>query len=285
MRTKHPSIVHGTLPAAAAFLLWGFLPLYWKLLKTFSASYVLANRIVWSALFLAILVAMRGKAKTALGQLGKRGTWIWIVPSTLVIGFNWFLYIWAVNSGFVLETSLGYFLNPLVNVILGVIFLGERLRKPQLIAVILVVLAVLNLLWHHGGMPWIALGLASSFGFYGLFKKKISGAALVALTTETWLLFLPSFFLVVNQDIPSMPSLLLLAGGGVLTALPLYLFGMAAQHLKLSTIGLLQYIAPTCQFLLAVFVFNESFSTPYFYSFLLIWFALAIYTRDLIKGK
>lgn len=270
--------------ALAAFVLWGVLPLYWKLLKHFPADFILSHRIVWSAIFLAAWVFLRGDWRQVTRQFISRETLVRLIPSTLLIGSNWYLYIWAVNSGFVLETSFGYFLNPLINVILGTLFLGERLSRWQKAAVALVVLAIANLLISHGRLPWIALALALSFGLYGLMKKMTKSDSLTSLTNETWLLIVPAFVaLLVSPVSPAaIPagSWALLVGGGILTALPLYFFGRAAKHLSLSTIGIFQYIAPSMQFFLAVFVFREPFLLPTLVSFVLIWTALAIYTWD-----
>lgn len=283
-RLSRTPTVEGVGYALLAFGMWGFLPLYWKLLKHVPADVVLGHRIVWSAVFLGALVAWHGQFGLAVRQLGSRDTWRWLLPSTITIGANWYLYIWAVNAGYVLETSLGYFLNPLVNVVLGLLFLGERLRPRQQVAVALVVISVANLLWAYGNLPWIALGLAISFGMYGLFKKKTMSDPLVGVTDETWLLapIALGWVLTRAQPLHSTRDGLLLALGGVCTALPLLFFGMAAKRLKLSTVGLMQYLAPTCQFLLAVFAFREPFTRSHLLSFFLIWIALAIYTWDLL---
>ncbi len=274
----------GPLYALGAFLLWGLLPLYWKLLKAYPPYFILMNRIVWSAVFLTAFTVLRGEWKGLSVQLKKSETWIWLLPSTLVIAANWGLYIWAVNSGYVLETSLGYFLNPLVNVFLGYLFLGERLRKWQRVALFLVIVSVANSLCNYGRLPWIALFLAISFGFYGLFKKKMKADALVCLTVETGLLLIPCGIVLVASPAwslqPSFGMCLLLAGSGIVTALPLYYFAQAAKHLNLSTLGVFQYLAPSIQFLLAIFAFNEPLNLQLLLSFVLIWIALAIYAYD-----
>lgn len=254
----------------------------------FPANFILLNRIVGSAVFLAILVGLRGDWRQVLGRLRARETWVWVFPSAVLISGNWWLYIWAVNSGYVLETSFGYFLNPLINVVLGMLFLGERLRVWQKVAVILVVIAIANLLFHFGKLPWIALALGLSFGMYGLLKKKMKSDALTSLTVETWLLLIPSATMLALSpawETPKTPlTWILIIGAGVVTALPLYFFARAAKHLTLSTLGLFQYLAPSMQFLLAVFAFHEPFDATTFFSFAIIWTALGIYTWDSFRN-
>jgi chloramphenicol-sensitive protein RarD len=279
----------GTLFALAAFLIWGSLPLYWKLLKDYPAEFVLSHRIVWSAVFLAVFILFRGSWKTVIGQLSQRETWIWLVPSTLLIGANWYIYIWAVNNNFVIETSLGYFLAPLATVMLGGIFLGERLRRWQKFAVGLVAIAVIYLLWNHGKFPWIAFGLAATFSLYGLAKKKMKSDSLASLTHETWLLFLPAALVIVTSSVWTHPiprqHVFLLIGAGIVTSVPLYLFGRAARLLSLSTLGLFQYLTPTFLFAIAVFILREPLPLAKLISFVIIWIALAIYTWDSLNAR
>lgn len=271
--------------ALGAFLLWGFFPLYWKLLKVLPADMILSYRILWSTFFLSIVIAGRSGVKQLFYRPRNAIEWRNITTSTLLIGGNWWLYIWAVNSGYVLETSLGYFLNPLVSILLGRLLLGEKMNRGQLLAVGIVVLAVANLVFHHGRVPWIAVGLAVSFGLYGLFKKKMRGvSSLTGLFWETGLLAIPCLVVLwrapVHPEFSSSSLMLLLAGGGIVTALPLYLFGEAASRLKLSTLGICQYLAPSLQFLLAVFVFHEPVTSATLFSFALVWLAIGVFVKS-----
>jgi len=278
----------GLLYAAGAYLLWGFLPVYWKALHSVSATQILSHRIVWSVVLLAILIAWKRdwpRLKQAI-----------TTPKTLFVGFlaacllavNWLTYIWGVNAGFVVETSLGYFINPLVNVMLGVIFLRERLRPWQWLPVGLAAAGVLYLTLTYGSLPWIALTLAFSFGFYGLIKKLASLGALTGLALETGILFGPALIYLLfmgSQGAGAFGSQglainALLVGTGVVTALPLLMFGMGARRIQLSTLGILQYIAPTCQFLLGTLVYDEPFTLSRLAGFGLIWIALVIYSAE-----
>lgn len=271
--------------ALSAFFLWGFFPLYWKLLKALPAEVILSYRIIFSTFFLGLVIAYRSGWKKLFHRPKDRAEWTTLVSATCLIGLNWWLYIWAVNTGHVLETSLGYFLNPLVSILLGRVLLGEKMNRGQVASVWIVVVAVANLIVNHGKVPWIAAGLAVSFGLYGLFKKRMKGVtSLTSLYWETILLAMPS--LAFLSSLPAHPEfrdvnlMLLLAGGGIVTALPLYLFGEAASRLKLSTLGVCQYVAPTLQFMLAVFVFHEPVSTPSLVSFLLVWTAIALFVKS-----
>lgn len=275
----------GLIYGIVAYTIWGFFPLYWRALDSVSASEILVHRIIWSFVFLVSLLAIQKQ-------------WRWIknifanpkqlLPSTLaafLLAGNWFIYIWGVNSGFVVETSLGYFINPLVNVLLGVIFLKERLRPGQWLSMIIAFCGVLYLTFGYGSFPWIAISLALSFGFYGLLKKKINFRSTNGLLVEMGILVLPAllFWLALNSrdSTVSFKSdfsiMLLLALGGVVTIVPLIFFSAAAQLIPLSMLGILQYIGPTLQFLIGVFIFDEPFSTARMIGFLFIWVALLVY--------
>jgi chloramphenicol-sensitive protein RarD len=278
----------GILYAAGAYLLWGFLPVYWKALQSVSATQILSHRIVWSVVFLAALITWRRDWPILRQAIA--------TPKTLFVGFlaaclltvNWLTYIWGVNAGFVVETSLGYFINPLVNVLLGVLFLRERLRPWQWLPVGLATAGVLYLTLSYGSLPWIALTLAFSFGLYGLIKKTASLGALTGLMLETGILFSPAILNLLylgNQGAGAFGSQglatdALLAGTGIVSALPLLLFGMGARRIHLITLGILQYIAPTCQFLLGVLVYGEPFTQARLVGFGLIWAALVIYSAE-----
>jgi chloramphenicol-sensitive protein RarD len=278
----------GIVYAVAAYLVWGLLPLYWKALQHVQAGEILANRILWSFLFLmALLVFKKEMGQVRLAFATPRTALVLLLAASL-LSINWLVYIWSVNAGYIIETSLGYFINPLVNVLLGVIFLRERLRPFQWIPIGLASLGVLYMTFSYGQLPWIALVLAFSFGLYGLLKKRLPLGALPGLASETAmmaplaLLFI-GYLALQGRDAftHSGPvTVVLLVASGVVTALPMLLFNFAVRRINLSTIGLLQYMAPTMQFLIGVLVFQEPFTTARVVGFSLIWTALAIYTIE-----
>ncbi len=276
----------GVLYALGAYGLWGFFPLYWKLLGHVPALEILTHRMVWSLVFLLVVLAVQ-RRWAWIGHVGWRTAGLYLLTAT-VLAWNWYLYIWAVNSGFVVETSLGYFINPLISVVLGVVFLGERMRTGQWIAVGVAAAGVAWLTWQYGSPPWIALLLAGSFGLYGLLRKQAPLPSLEGLSMETALLFLPALGYLLWLQANGEASFLgngplttgLLLGAGVATAVPLLLFGLAAHRIALSTLGITQYLAPTIQFLLGVFVYHEAFGRADLVGFGLIWAALLIYTAE-----
>ena len=251
---------------------------------------IILHRIVWSFVFLLPLVILYGRWKEFIDVLKNRRTLFILMLTSVFVSCNWFLYIWAVNNDHLLQASLGYYINPLVNVILGMVFLRERLRSPQILAVLLAAAGVLYLTIHYGVFPWIAITLALSFGFYGLIRKVAPVSSLVGLAVETMLLSFPALIYLVYLHANGMGSIfrvslemdLLLMGSSLVTAVPLLLFTLGARRILLSTVGLLQYIAPSGMFLLAVFVFDESFSIAQVWTFVFIWIALAIYSTDSI---
>lgn len=261
--------------------MWGLFPLYWPLLKPIGALEILAHRVVWS-LFVVLLLLL---ANRRLGWLRgtTRGKLGWLTLAAVLVSFNWLLYIWAVNAGHVVETSLGYFINPLISVLLGVTFLRERLRPGQWLALGGALVAVLVLSVDYGRPPWIALGLAPSFALYGLVKKRAAVGAVESLSFETGVLVLPALLYLLTLEVRGEGSFghvplgreLLLVGAGVMTALPLVCFGAAANRVPLSTLGVLQYFAPTLQFLCGVLVFQEQMSSLRWAGFGLIWVSLA----------
>lgn len=280
----------GIIYGITAYTIWGFLPLYWKVLHDVPAIEILANRIVWSFVFVVLLLTFKrnwGWLKAALRQ---RRVLVTYAATGLLLATNWFIYIWAVNAGFVIETSLGYFINPLVNVMLGSIFLHERLRKAQMTALSLAVAGVLYLTLGYGAFPWIALSLAFSFAFYGLLRKTAALGATEGLALETAVIFLPAALGMMVLDRSGSGSFaqgdpqttLLLIGVGVVTAVPLLFFAAAARRITLTNLGLLQYIAPTIQFLLGITVFGEAFGKEQLAGFGLIWLALIVYSFESI---
>lgn len=278
----------GVIYATIAYLIWGILPVYWKALKSVSATQILSHRIVWSMAFLVILVALKKEWPLLKRALADRKILIPAILAAFLLAVNWLTYIWGVNAGHVVESSLGYFINPLVNVLLGVIFLRERLRPWQWAPVGLAGMGVLYLTISHGSLPWIALTLAFSFGLYGLTKKLAALEALGGLTLEMGILFFPALIYLVYIGeqgsgafgISGVEPTLLLAGTGVVTAIPLLLFGMGARRIHMTTLGLLQYIAPTCQLLLGVLLYREPFTRASLLGYGLIWLALLIYSSE-----
>jgi chloramphenicol-sensitive protein RarD len=278
----------GVALGAGAFVVWGLFPLYWPLLEPADASEILAHRVMWSLAFSALLVLV-------LRRVGALRA-IWREPrlrypmtaAGVVIGFNWFTYIWGVNNGYVVETSLGYYINPLVTVLLGVVVLGERLRAWQWTALGIASVAVVVLSLELGRPPWISLVLAFSFGTYGLLKKQATVGPFEGLAYEgAVLLPVAAGYLVwlsyVDQATgwsQGAAHVALLASTGIVTVVPLLCFAGAANRISLSTVGLLQYIAPTLQFLIGVVVYHESMSKERWIGFTLVWVALAILTAD-----
>ena len=282
----------GILYAGAAYLLWGLLPVYWKALQTVPAAEILGHRMVWSLGFVLLLLVVRrhwGWVKTAVSTPRILLTFI---ASGVLLAVNWLTYIWAVNAGFVVETSLGYFINPLVNVLLGVLFLGERLRVGQWTAVFIAFVGVVYLTLIYGQLPWIALTLAVSFALYGLLRKTADLNSVEGLSLETAVLFpfacgYLMYLQLTGQAVAGQGDwtiYLLLVMTGLVTAVPLLLFAAGARRINLSTIGLLQYIAPTIQFLLGVFLYDEPFSRQQLIGFSLIWLALLIYSVDSVRN-
>jgi chloramphenicol-sensitive protein RarD len=276
----------GVLYGAAAYGMWGAFALYWNLLRGIPVAQMMSHRIVWSCAALIVLVAASGRLR-ALTAVPRRVVGLYAIAAAL-IAINWTLYVWAVTSGFVVESSLGYFITPLVNVALGVVVLRERLQPVQWIAVALAAAGVLDLTGVYGQPPWIALGLASSFGTYGLVKKRAPLPPVDGLFLETAVLALPALVCLLLVEVRGTGVFLrtgaardlLLAGTGPMTVLPLLLFASAVQRVPLSIVGILQYIAPTIQFLLGLYVFHEAFSSAQLLGFACVWVALILFGVD-----
>lgn len=282
----------GLVYGAAAYLLWGIFPLYFPLLEPAGPLEILANRIVWSLVVVAVLLAARRRWSWLRPLLADRRRMLLLSAAAAAIAINWGTYIYGVNSNQVVETSLGYFINPLVSVMFGVVLLKERLRNLQWTAVALGVIAVLVLTVDYGRLPWIALILAFSFGTYGLLKKTIDMGSLESLAIETSLLFLPALAFLIYLNIQGTSTLqqegagqaALLTTTGLVTAIPLLFFGAAATRIPLTWIGLLQYSAPVLQFLIGVLVFNETMTASRWFGFSLVWGALALLTFDSLRA-
>lgn len=278
----------GLLYGLIAYFLWGILPIYWKLLQHVLPLEILFHRMLWSFLFIAFILTLRNHWQWfSLVRRTPRLAAVFAVTAML-ISLNWLTYIWAVNNGFIIEASLGYFINPLFNVVLGILFLKERLRLAQTIAILFATFGVLYLTFSYGAFPWIALILAFSFGVYGLLRKIAPLGSLEGLSIETGFLLLPALAAVVylarsgqaafGQS--GLANSLLLVFSGAVTTIPLWLFAAAARRLTLVALGLLQYIAPTLQFLIGVFLYGEPFNRARFVGFCIIWAALCIYTTE-----
>ena len=274
--------------ASAAFLIWGLSPIYWKVLRNIPAFEIIMHRVIWSFLFLIIILVFQKRLNELIAALKNRRTYLILFPTTILLGFNWFIYIWAVNNEHILQASLGYFINPLINVLLGMVFLKERLRPLQAVSLVLAGIGVLYITFHYGAFPWIALSLAFAFGFYGLIRKVAPVSSLVGLSVEMLFLAVPALAYIVFLDNNGTGALfrisikidLFLMGAAFLTALPLLLFTRGARRLNLSTLGFLQYLSPSCMFLLGVYLYNEPLLNTQILTFVLIWTALFIYSTD-----
>ncbi|AST07240.1 protein RarD [Anoxybacillus flavithermus] len=278
----------GAIYALFAYVLWGILPLYWKMLQHIRAEEILSYRIVTSFLFMVALLFIQKSWSTFLHTC----QWLWkekkqavaSVMAAFLISANWFIYIWAVNHDHMVEASLGYYMNPLLNVVLGVIVLKERLYKWQVVSFILAAVGVVFMTIEYGKFPWIALSLACSFALYSLVKKVIKVDATIGLTIET--MFVAPFALawIIHSFSQwhgpsfSLTTMVLLAGAGPATALPLLYFSKGAQHISLTVLGFLQYISPTLSLLLGVFLFHEPFTNAHMYAFSCIWTALLLFS-------
>jgi len=292
MRSARSEAWRGVAYACAAYGSWGLLPIYWKALAAVPVGEVLAYRVVGSALFAALLVGLAREGRTVRAALGARRTVSVLAATSLLIGANWLLFIWTVSRGDVLASSLGYFLNPLVNVALGRVFLGERLRGLQLAAVALASLGVAVLAASAGGLPWVSLTLAITFGCYGLLRKLAPIPPLVSLLVETAALAPVALGYLTwvaargeGHFVPASGEIrALLLGAGVVTALPLVWFSNAARRLRLGSLGFFQYLAPTGHFALAVLVYGEPFGRAHLVTFGCIWTGLLLYSVDAVRA-
>ncbi|MFN8195645.1 MAG: EamA family transporter RarD [Nocardioidaceae bacterium] len=288
-----PDSRRGLLFGIGAYTLWGAFPLYFPLLQPAGAMEILAHRVLWSCLVMAVVVVvLRRRAQLRALFRRTRATAI-LAAAAAVVSVNWLTYIWAVNHDHVVESSLGYFINPLVSVVMGILVLGERLRSTQWVALSIAVLAVAVLAVDYGRLPWIALVLAFSFGTYGLAKKLAGVGAVESLSFETMLIAPVAavyvLFLASRGDLTFATGgtghALLLASTGVATAVPLVMFGAAAVRLPLVTVGLLQYLAPVFQFAIGVLVFHEPMPTGRWVGFVLVWVALAVFTAEAVTHR
>jgi chloramphenicol-sensitive protein RarD len=292
IKRPQTDITSGFIAAFAAFLAWGLLPVYWKAVIGVPPLEILCHRILWSLVFIAAILTIKGRWPETFAPLRSPRNILILTLSSLCIGLNWLIYIWSVNTGHVLATSLGYYINPLVNVLLGFVFFRERLNAMQTAAIGLAALGVANSIFGYGTIPWISLALAVSFAFYGLLRKIAAVESLPGLFLETMVLAPAALFYVLRLQALGTSGFLagdtridlLLIGAGAATALPLIGFAYGARRLRLTTIGLLQYFAPTIAFLLGVFVYREPFGPSHLLTFACIWAGLALYTFDSVRA-
>lgn len=278
----------GILAGIGAYTMWGLFPIYWRWLEQDPAIEILAHRMVWSLVFMAALLTFQKEWRWLGETLRNRRTLLIYSLAAVLLALNWYTYIWAVNAGYVVEASLGYFINPLVNFLLGVIFLREKLRTGQVAAVILAGAGVVYLTVSYGSLPWISLALAITFGMYGLIKKTAPLESMHGFSLETLVLFLPAVAYLFYRNSAGIGAFghqgllvtVLLVLAGPVTSIPLLMFGYSARKIPLSMLGFIQYITPTLQFLLGVFVYFEPFPSARLVGFCIIWLALLVYSLE-----
>ena len=283
----------GLLAALSVYITWGLMPLYWKALGAVPSPEIMSHRVVWSLIVALLLLALQGRVRQLASIVHKPATWLPFIGSGALLSINWLTYLWANNNGHIVEASLGYFMNPLVNVLLGMIFLRERLRPWQMAAVGLALASVLNLTLSSGQPPWIAITVAFSFGFYTLIRKTAALGSVEGLTLELSVMFVPTAAFLLYRAWSGAGAFgqmgagtdLMLLGAGVMTAIPLALFAYGARRVTMTTLGILQYISPTCQFVIGVFLFGEAFTPARLVGFSFIWVALAIYTAESVLAR
>ena len=274
--------------AIGAYISWGVLPIYWKWLHHVPALQLISHRILWSFFALVVVILLTHRWKEFRQAVFAPRVLRVYTAAALLISINWLTYVWAVNAGHIVETSLGYFINPLLSVLMGVIFLHEHLRPRLWIPLGLAVTGVLYLTFAYGSLPWIALTLAVSFGIYGLVKKIASLGSLYGLTLETGILLIPAFCYLLYSDANGSGSFLhtgtssdfLMIGAGLVTTIPLLMFASAVQRISLSFVGILQYIAPTLQFLVGVIIYKEPFTHIQFIGYGVVWVALILFAVE-----
>lgn len=279
--------------ALAAYLLWGFLPFYMKAVAHIPAVEVVAHRVVWSVPIAGLVLILLGRTKDISIALRTPRTLMMAVVTAALITVNWSIYVWSIGAGRALETALGYYINPLFSIFLGAVLLKESLDGRQKIAIALAVVAVALLAWESGGVPWVSVGLALSWGFYAFFKKSLPVGPNQGFFLEVMMLTPPAIAFIIYTESSGIghfgdtgiADVLLLLGCGVVTAVPLMIYANGAKLLRLSTIGITQYIAPTMIFVIAVFIFKEPFGPTKLVAFMLIWTALAVYSSSLLRSR
>ncbi len=292
---KDSEQTRGIAYASFAYFMWGFLPLYWKFIDNVPSDQILAHRVLWSFVFMLVVLGVRNKWGQFRAEFQRIRTsskqFLSLMAASVIISSNWFIYIWAVNAGHIIEASLGYYINPLINVLLGILVLKERLNFWQIVSVILAAAGVLILTVRFGSIPWIALSLALTFALYGLAKKLTNLDSMTGLTVETMLITPVALLYLIALGwngnnvflTESFITTLLLMGAGAVTALPLLYFAKGAKLISLSLIGFLQYIGPTISLCLGVFLFHEHFTSTHMIAFFCIWCALTIFSVSKTK--
>lgn len=278
----------GIVAASGAYMIWGLLPVYWKTLKALPAYEILCHRMAWSLVFMIILLIVTGRFRRLIPLFKDAGALMTFATTSMLLAVNWLIYIWSVNSGYIIEASLGYYINPLVTVAFGVVFLKERLRFGQVSALVLAFCGVGYLTFIYGSFPWIALSLALTFAVYGLLHKKTTTPPIEGLCLETIIFFLPAAGFLIWLELQGNGAFihsgggmsLLMVGTGLITTVPLLLFAFAAHNLPLSLLGVLQYMAPTLNLLLGVFLYREEFPTTRLIGFLLVWCGLLVFVLE-----
>ncbi len=280
---------NGVIYAVSAYTLWGLLPIYWKLFTDITSLEILAHRIIWSFIFVSIILLLRGDFSEFKTVLKNKRNFYMIVMAGIFITINWGLYIWGVTSGYIVEASMGYFIEPLLMVFLGLVVFKESLNYWQVAALLSAMTGVIILVVKYGKFPWFALSLAFSFAIYGMLKKKIKTGSIVALGLETAVVLPVALSFILFRQFngaevfgASLLQNLLIIGIGPATALPLLLFAEGARRIKMSTLGFTQYIAPTISLFLGIFIYKETFTTIHFISFSFIWLGLIIYSYSIL---
>lgn len=287
MKTQKLGLIYGV----SAYVLWGMFPLYWPLLEPANPLEIVSHRAVWTLIFCVIVLAITHALKSTLATFRRPKVAIKLFLASILISINWLIYIWATNNGHVVEASLGYYINPLIIIAFGVILLKEKMRRLQWVAVSIATVGVIILTVDYGRLPWVALGLALSWGTYGLVKKQLGLGALEGLAIETMIAFIPycGYLIFIGskgegQFGNGAGLTILLISAGAVTAIPLLLFNGSTTRLPYSTIGLMQYITPTIQFSIGVWVNNEAMPTARWVGFIFIWLALMTLATDLLKS-
>lgn len=285
----------GVFYGLSAYFLWGILPVYWKQLQHVDALQILASRFLWSAVFVLLLLIVLGKLNIFLAEtkaiFSNSRTAVRMLAAAVLISFNWGIFIWAVEDGRILETSMGYYINPLMSVLFGLIFLGERLDRLQKLAVAFAAAGIAYVLIQNGSLPWVSVGLAFTFASYSLLKKIIVAQALTSIMLETLIIspFMAGYLYYLSTQGGNvyqscdLPTLLLLAGAGIATATPLLLFTACARLLPLKLVGFMQYVSPSITLLLGVFVYGEPFTSTHAIAFGLIWIGLLLFTWSQLR--
>jgi chloramphenicol-sensitive protein RarD len=281
----------GLVYGLGAYVLWGLFPLYWPLLKPATSPEIVSHRAVWTMVFCFIILAITKSLKSTLATFKRPKVATKLFAASVLVSINWLIYIWATNNGHVVEASLGYYINPLIAITFGILLLKERMRRLQWVSVAIATIGVLVLTIDYGHLPWVAFGVALSWGTYGLIKKQLNLGAVEGLAIETLIAFIPYCAYLVFLDSKGegqfgqgVSLTILLISAGAVTAIPLLLFNASTTRLPLTTIGLLQYITPTLTFIIGVWVNHEIMSTARWFGFFIIWIALFVLAYDLVRS-